>query len=252
MPRITRRRSARTPSWEGAKVPLGAADFNRPNGHATLCIRRHGKERHGDCDSAGRLHRRRVGSGRRRGDRGHEPGHRRAARNGGRIVAGPGRRGGRRRPPRPSATWRRVSLLERVELCRAAFDRSAWSAPRRSREMITREVGKTIRESREEMVEYTADHFRRASEDVLRYARQGAPVDAGAFERQADRRRPGADRRRRGRHSVELPGRHRRDPDRLRPRGRLHGRLEAVRARAALREHVRRGHPRRRLPGRDV
>ena len=37
-------------------------------------------------------------------------------------------------------------------------------------EMITKEVGKTIRESREEMVEYTADHFRRASEDVLRHA----------------------------------------------------------------------------------
>ena len=35
--------------------------------------------------------------------------------------------------------------------------------------MITREIGKTIRESREEMEEYTADHFRRASEDVLRH-----------------------------------------------------------------------------------
>ena len=42
-------------------------------------------------------------------------------------------------------------------------------------EMITREVGKTIRESREEMVEYTADHFRRASEDVLRYAGKVLP-----------------------------------------------------------------------------
>ncbi len=42
-------------------------------------------------------------------------------------------------------------------------------------EMITREVGKTIRESREEMVEYTADHFRRASEDVLRHAGQVLP-----------------------------------------------------------------------------
>src|SRR5688500_2259880 len=65
--------------------------------------------------------------------------------------------------------WRKVSLLERVELCRAAFticmERSDEIA-----EMITREVGKTIRESREEMVEYTADHFRRASEDVLRHA----------------------------------------------------------------------------------
>ena len=42
-------------------------------------------------------------------------------------------------------------------------------------EMITKEVGKTIRESREEMVEYTADHFRRASEDVLRHAGKVLP-----------------------------------------------------------------------------
>jgi succinate-semialdehyde dehydrogenase / glutarate-semialdehyde dehydrogenase len=65
--------------------------------------------------------------------------------------------------------WRKVSLLERVDLCRRAFticmDRSEEIA-----QMITREVGKTIRESREEMVEYTADHFRRAAEDVLRHA----------------------------------------------------------------------------------
>jgi succinate-semialdehyde dehydrogenase / glutarate-semialdehyde dehydrogenase len=71
-------------------------------------------------------------------------------------------------------TWRKVSLLERVDICRAAFalcmERSDEIA-----EMITREVGKTIRESREEMVEYTADHFRRASEDVLRHAGQVLP-----------------------------------------------------------------------------
>ena len=71
-------------------------------------------------------------------------------------------------------TWRKIPLLERVELCRAAFtictERSDEIA-----EMITREVGKTIRESREEMVEYTADHFRRASEDVLRYAGKVLP-----------------------------------------------------------------------------
>jgi succinate-semialdehyde dehydrogenase / glutarate-semialdehyde dehydrogenase len=71
-------------------------------------------------------------------------------------------------------TWRKVSLLERVDICRAAFalcmERSDEIA-----EMITREVGKTIHESREEMVEYTADHFRRASEDVLRHAGQVLP-----------------------------------------------------------------------------
>jgi len=65
--------------------------------------------------------------------------------------------------------WRKVSLLERVELCRAAFAICMERADEIA-EMITKEVGKTIRESREEMVEYTADHFRRASEDVLRHA----------------------------------------------------------------------------------
>ncbi len=45
--------------------------------------------------------------------------------------------------------------------------------------MITRETGKTIRESREEMVEYTADHFRRAAEDVLRHAGQVLPSTQG-------------------------------------------------------------------------
>jgi succinate-semialdehyde dehydrogenase / glutarate-semialdehyde dehydrogenase len=70
--------------------------------------------------------------------------------------------------------WRKTSVLERVELCRRAFE----LCTERSEElaqMITREVGKTIRESREEMVEYTADHFRRASEDVLRHAGQVLP-----------------------------------------------------------------------------
>src|SRR4029077_18968054 len=38
---------------------------------------------------------------------------------------------------------------------------------------------KTIRESREEMVEYAADHFRRAAEDVLRHAGQVLPSTQG-------------------------------------------------------------------------
>ena len=70
--------------------------------------------------------------------------------------------------------WRKVSLLERVDLCRRAFE----ICTERSEELaqlISREVGKTIRESREEMVEYTADHFRRASEDVLRHAGRVLP-----------------------------------------------------------------------------
>jgi succinate-semialdehyde dehydrogenase/glutarate-semialdehyde dehydrogenase len=41
--------------------------------------------------------------------------------------------------------------------------------------MISREVGKTIREAREEMEEFASDHFRRASEDVLRYAGKVLP-----------------------------------------------------------------------------
>ena len=70
--------------------------------------------------------------------------------------------------------WRATPLVERVDLCRKAYalclERNEAIA-----QMITREVGKTIRESREEMEEYTADHFRRASEDALRHAGQVLP-----------------------------------------------------------------------------
>ena len=70
--------------------------------------------------------------------------------------------------------WRATPILERVDLCRRAYtlcvERNEEIA-----QMITREMGKTIRESREEMVEYTADHFRRASEDILRHAGQVLP-----------------------------------------------------------------------------
>ena len=62
-------------------------------------------------------------------------------------------------------TWRKTSVLDRVELCRAAFAICMERAEDIA-QMISREVGKTIRESREEMVEFTADHFRRASEDA--------------------------------------------------------------------------------------
>jgi acyl-CoA reductase-like NAD-dependent aldehyde dehydrogenase len=65
-------------------------------------------------------------------------------------------------------TWRKTSVLDRVEICRRAFD-ICMERSEEIAQMITREVGKTIRESREEMVEYTADHFRRASEDLLRH-----------------------------------------------------------------------------------
>jgi succinate-semialdehyde dehydrogenase / glutarate-semialdehyde dehydrogenase len=81
-------------------------------------------------------------------------------------------------------SWRKTSVLERVEICRRAFticmDRAEEIA-----QLITRETGKTIRESREEMVEFTADHFRRASEDVLRHAGKVLP---STQERSNDKR----------------------------------------------------------------
>ena len=64
-------------------------------------------------------------------------------------------------------TWRKTPLAERVTICRRAFV----LCEQRNEEIaqqITRDMGKTIREAREEMEEYTADHFRRAAEDVLR------------------------------------------------------------------------------------
>ena len=69
-------------------------------------------------------------------------------------------------------------MLERVEICRRGYDICMDRAEEIAR-MITRETGKTIRESREEMVEYTADHFRRAAEDVLRHAGQVLPSTQG-------------------------------------------------------------------------
>src|SRR6476646_4579372 len=75
-------------------------------------------------------------------------------------------------------TWRRTSVLERVEIGGRAYDICMDRAEEIAR-MITRETGKTIRESREEMVEYTADHFRRAAEDVMRHAGQVLPSTQG-------------------------------------------------------------------------
>lgn len=70
--------------------------------------------------------------------------------------------------------WRRTPLMQRVDICRAAFA----ICERRNEEiaqMITLETGKTIREAREEMEEFTVDHFRRAPEDVIRYRGQVLP-----------------------------------------------------------------------------
>ncbi len=70
--------------------------------------------------------------------------------------------------------WRKTSVVDRVELCRGAFQ-LCLERNEEIAQMISREVGKTIRESREEMEEFTADHFRRASEDVLRHAGKVLP-----------------------------------------------------------------------------
>ena len=143
--------------------------------------------------------------------------------------------------------WRRTPLRTRVEICRRAFD-LCMERNDEIAELIAREVGKTIREAREEMEEYTADHFRRASEDVLRYHGSVPPSTQECERHEADHGGAGADRRRGRRLAVELPGRHRRHPARVRPRARLHDGLEAVRVRAAVRQHVRPAAARRRLP----
>lgn len=70
--------------------------------------------------------------------------------------------------------WRKTALRTRVDLCRRAFDLCS-ERNEVIAQLIAREVGKTIREAREEMEEFTADHFRRASEDALRYAGKVLP-----------------------------------------------------------------------------
>ncbi len=147
--------------------------------------------------------------------------------------------------------WRKVSLLERVDLCRAAFD----LCMERSDE-IARDDHPGSRQDDPRVARGDGRVHGRPLPPRLRGRPPprgpGAPFHSGAHERQADHRHPGAGRGGRRGHSVELPGRHRRHPDRLRPRGRLHRRLEAVRVRPALREHVRRGHPRRGLSAGDA
>ena len=112
-----------------------------------------------------------------RRSRSSQPGHGRAA--GIRRAATPAQidAGGRGRAA-AFESWRRTTVLERVELCRRAFEICLERAEEIAR-LITRETGKTIRESREEMVEYTADHFRRAAEDLQRHAGQVLPSTQG-------------------------------------------------------------------------
>jgi succinate-semialdehyde dehydrogenase/glutarate-semialdehyde dehydrogenase len=64
--------------------------------------------------------------------------------------------------------WAAVPLLDKVDLMYRAYDLCA-DANEEIAQAISREMGKTIRESREEMLQYGWGHFRRAAEDMLRY-----------------------------------------------------------------------------------
>ena len=103
------------------------------------------------------------------------PGSGESRRRGHRVQRGAGRRG--RARPRPAAfpAWRAHAACWSGSTSAAAPTTLCMERNEEIAQMITREMGKTIRESREEMVEYTADHFRRASEDVLRHAGQVLP-----------------------------------------------------------------------------
>ena len=150
-------------------------------------------------------------------DRGALAVRRLAARQRDARVGGAGRRrGGGGKAAFPA--WRRTSVVDRVELCRRAYD-LCMERNEEIAQIIAREVGKTIREAREEMEEFTVDHFRRAAEDMLRHAGQVLPSTQEREGAQADHRGAGAGRRGRRGLAVELPRRHRRHPDRLRARG---------------------------------
>jgi succinate-semialdehyde dehydrogenase/glutarate-semialdehyde dehydrogenase len=70
--------------------------------------------------------------------------------------------------------WKATPLVERVDLLYRAYELCQQRNEAIARQ-ISEEMGKTIRESREEMVEYACEHFRRAAEDVLRYRGQVLP-----------------------------------------------------------------------------
>jgi succinate-semialdehyde dehydrogenase / glutarate-semialdehyde dehydrogenase len=70
--------------------------------------------------------------------------------------------------------WKRMPLLERTDLLYKAYEICKERNEAIARQ-ISLEMGKTIRESREEMVEYACEHFKRAAEDVLRYRGQFLP-----------------------------------------------------------------------------
>jgi succinate-semialdehyde dehydrogenase/glutarate-semialdehyde dehydrogenase len=64
--------------------------------------------------------------------------------------------------------WAAVPLLDKVDLMYRAYELCA-DANEEIAQAISAEMGKTIRESREEMIQYGWGHFRRAAEDMLRF-----------------------------------------------------------------------------------
>jgi succinate-semialdehyde dehydrogenase/glutarate-semialdehyde dehydrogenase len=64
--------------------------------------------------------------------------------------------------------WAGLSLVERVELLRGVFAVVVDHAEELA-QMITLETGKTINETREEILEYTAPAYQRAAEEALRH-----------------------------------------------------------------------------------
>ncbi len=64
--------------------------------------------------------------------------------------------------------WAAVPLLDKVDLMYRAYDLCAEANEEIARS-ISAEMGKTIHESREEMLQYGWGHFRRAAEDMLRF-----------------------------------------------------------------------------------
>ena len=72
------------------------------------------------------------------------------------------------------ADWAATPLLDRVDLMYRAFEVCAGRNEAIAR-AISAEMGKTLAESREEMVDYGWGHFRRAAEDMLRFRGQTLP-----------------------------------------------------------------------------
>ena len=69
---------------------------------------------------------------------------------------------------RAQASWAATPLLDKVDLMYKAYELCK-EANEEIAQSISAEMGKTIRESREEMLQYGWGHFRRAAEDMLRF-----------------------------------------------------------------------------------